>query len=343
MQEVWAAVEKFAPTTIPILLQGESGTGKELFARAIHVLSKRAQGPLVPVDCAAVPDSLWESEFFGYERGAFTGASQAKPGLFTLAHGGTLFLDEIGNLPLPLQAKLLRALQEGEVRPLGSKRSIHPDVRVVIASNADLTQMVSQGTFRADLYYRLSAVTILLPPLRRRGDIPLLIHHFMELYGKQYGKKVNMAAEAMNLLARYSWPGNCRELENVIHSALLLAQDCILPSHLPPTLREPKDREATERGAAEQKGEGEPVGPPSHLGASILPHKIDLQIAFQVNLQNGIDLKQVGTTVARKVEREIVKRVRSLTSSQTEMAALLKVDPKTLRAKLKAGGEDRDK
>lgn len=338
MQEVWVAVEKFAPTTISILLQGESGTGKELFARAIHVLGKRAQGPFVPVDCAAVPDSLWESEFFGYERGAFTGADQAKPGLFTLAHGGTLFLDEIGNLPLPLQTKLLRVLQEGEVRPLGSKRSIHPDVRVVAASNADLTQMVSQGTFRADLYYRLSAVTILLPPLRQREDIPLLTHHFMELYGKKYGKEVHIAAETVNLLARYSWPGNCRELENVIHSALLLAQDCILPAHLPPTLRgEPKDREAAEGGAAKQKGEGKPVGPPAHLGASIRPPKIDLQIAFQVDVQNGIDLKQVGTTVARKVEREIVKRVRSLTSSQTELAALLKVDPKTLRAKLKAG------
>lgn len=337
MQEVWAAVEKFAPTTIPILLQGESGTGKELFARAIHVLGKRAQGPFVPVDCAAVPDSLWESEFFGYERGAFTGANQAKPGLFTLAHGGTLFLDEIGNLPLPLQAKLLRALQEGEVRPLGSRRLIHPDVRVVAAANADLTQMVSQRTFRADLYYRLSAVTILLPPLRRRGDIPLLIHHFMELYGKQYGKEVNIAAETMNLLTHYSWPGNCRELENAIHSALLLAQDCILPAHLPPTLREPQDREAAERGAAEQKGAGEPGGPPAHLGASIRPPKIDLQIAFQVDLQNGIDLKQVGAAVARKIEGEIVQKVRSLALSQAEMAAFLKVDPKTLRAKLKTG------
>ena len=224
------------------------------------------------------------------------------------------------------------------MRPLGSRRPIHPDVRVVAASNADLTQMVSQRTFRADLYYRLSAVTILLPPLRRRGDIPLLIHHFMELYGKQYGKEVNIAAETMNLLTHYSWPGNCRELENAIHSALLLAQDCILPSHLPSTfLCEPKGREAAERGAAEQKGAGEPVGPPAHLGASIRPHKIALQIAFQVDVQNGIDLKQVGTTVARKVEREIVKRVRSLASSQTEMAALLKIDPKTLRAKLKAG------
>jgi len=330
MQEVWTAVEKFAPTAIPILLQGESGTGKELFARAIHALSKRAQGPFVPVDCAAIPDSLWESEFFGYEKGAFTGASQAKPGLFTLANGGTLFLDEIGNLPLSLQAKLLRVLQEGEVRPLGSRRPLHPDVRVVAASNADLTQMVSQGTFRADLYYRLSAVTILLPSLRRRGDLPPLIHHFMERYGKQYGKEVNIAAETMNLLTHYSWPGNCRELENVIHSAFLLAQDCILPSHLPPTLGEP-------RGRVEQKGEGGPMGSPLHPGAFILPHKIDLQIAFQVDVQNGIDLKQMGTTVAGKVEREIVKRVRSLASSQTEMAAFLKIDPKTLRARLKAG------
>jgi len=249
-------------------------------------------------------------------------------------------LDEIGNLPLPLQAKLLRALQEGEVRPLGSKRPLHPDVRVVAASNADLPQMISQGTFRRDLYYRLSAVTIPLPPLRRRGDIPLLIQHFMELYGREYGKEVNIAAESMNLLTHYSWPGNCRELENVVRSALLLAQDCILPSHLPPTFYEPQGREAGERDTAEQKGEGGLMGSPSHPSAALLPHTIDLQIAFQVDLHNGIDLKQVGTTVARKVEREIVKRVRSLTSSQTEMAAFLKVDPKTLRTKLKAGGED---
>lgn len=338
MREVWAAMERFAPTDIPILFQGESGTGKELFARAVHVLSKRAQGPFAPADCAAVPDSLWESEFFGYERGAFTGANQAKPGLFTLAHGGTLFLDEAGNLPLHLQAKLLRALQEGEVRPLGARRPVHPDVRVVAAANADLTQMVSQGTFRADLYYRLSAVTILLPPLREReGDIPLLVHHFVELYGKQYEKKVGIAPETMDLLTSYPWPGNCRELQNVVHSALLLAQDRILPHHLPAHLSQgAKKRRDGEAEKQRSKGAEEiAVTPaPQHLDSSA---QMGFQIAFQVDLQNGVDLKQVGAAIARKAEGEIAKRVRSLGLSQADVAALLKVDPKTLRARLRAG------
>jgi len=338
MQEVWAAVEKFAPTSISILLQGESGTGKELLARAIHVLSKRAQGPFVPVDCAAVPDSLWESEFFGYERGAFTGANQTKPGLFTLADGGTLFLDEVGNFPLPLQAKLLRVLQEREVRPLGAKRPVHPDVRVVAASNADLTQMVAQGSFRADLYYRLSAVTISLPPLRRRGDLPLLMQHFLELYGKQYGKHVHFTEETIQLLTRYAWPGNCRELENVIRSAVLLAENDILPHHLPAYLTQGGEVQES-WGAEERRSESNDLHPPLPPDPAALLPTMDIQVSLQVNLQSGIDLKQVGATVARTVEGEIVKRVRSLARSQAEMATLLKIDPKTLRARLKTGRE----
>jgi DNA-binding NtrC family response regulator len=339
MQGVWAAVEKFAPASISTLLQGESGTGKELFARAIHALSKRAQGPFVPVDCAAVPDSLWESEFFGYERGAFTGASQAKPGLFTLAHGGTLFLDEVGNLPLPLQAKLLRVLQEREVRPLGAKRSVHPDVRVVAASNADLTKMIAQGSFRADLYYRLSAVTISLPPLRSRGDLPLLIQHFLELYGKQCGKQVQLAEETLRFLTRYAWPGNCRELENVIRSAVLLAEHHILPHHLPAHLTQ--GGETPESHGTERQSESEALHPLLPPDPAVLLSKMDIQVSLQMDLQNGIDLKQVGTAVARTVEGEIVKRVRSQVRSQAEMATWLKIDPKTLRARLKTG-RDRD-
>lgn len=326
MQKVWDAVEKFAPTDIPIVLYGESGTGKELVARAIHALSKRAQGPFVPVDCAAVPESLWESEFFGYEKGAFTGAAHAKPGLFTLAHGGTLFLDEIGNLPLALQAKLLRALQEREVRPLGAKKPVACDVRVVAAANADLAQMAAHGTFRADLYYRLSAVTVSLPPLRRREDLPLLIRYFLDLYGRHYGKRVGISQEALALLTRYQWPGNCRELENVLRSSLLLAEREILPVHLPVHVQRNGEEGSPSRTAtADDHGDSRAAS----------QSQINVHIAVHINLEHGTDLKKIGTQVAQKVERAIIKKAQSFGMSQAEMASLFHIDPKTLRARLK--------
>ncbi|RMG52433.1 MAG: AAA family ATPase, partial [Acidobacteria bacterium] len=219
-----------------ILLRGESGTGKELLARAIHASSRRAHGPFVPIDCAALPETLLESELFGYEKGAFTGAHKTKRGLLELAHTGTVFLDEIGELPSSLQAKLLRTLQEREFRRLGGERIISVDIRLISSTNRDLEQEVAKGRFREDLYFRLKVVEIELPPLRARaGDIPLLAAHFLEKYRSQYQKPVRgLAPEVLEALQAYSWPGNVRELENTIERAVALAeQEMIQLSELP--------------------------------------------------------------------------------------------------------------
>lgn len=329
IRAVWALVERFAPTNLSLLLQGETGTGKELFARAIHTLSKRSATPFVPVDCAAVPDSLWESEFFGYEKGAFTGANQAKTGLFMQAHKGTLFLDEVGNLPLSLQAKLLRVLQEREVRPLGAKHPVRTDVRVVAASNANLCQQISEGTFRADLYYRLNQTTLYLPPLRdRQEDIPLVVRHFVELHSQEKGKQVTIAPQAMDLLTQYAWPGNCREVENVVRAALFLADEHLLPHHLPAYL---SDTTLEFRPHVRQASAVVSLPP------SPSPSSMDIQVSLQVNARNGIDLKQVGASIATQVEGEMVHKILALGLTQAEVAAFFKIDPKTLRAKLRAG------
>ncbi len=206
-----------------VLVQGESGTGKELVARAIHAASPRRDAPFVPVDCGALPETIIESELFGHERGAFTGATGA-PGLFRMADGGTLFLDEIGEIPPSVQAKLLRALQEKEVRPVGSSRTVPVDLRVISATHRDLTAMESEGRFRTDLYYRLNVVRIEIPPLRdRRQDIPLLAHHFIDKYRGVAGQAEGIEDDALALLADSDWPGNVRELENAIESAMALA------------------------------------------------------------------------------------------------------------------------
>jgi two-component system response regulator HydG len=207
-----------------VLLQGESGTGKEVVARAIHAASLRRERSFVPVDCGALPESIIESELFGHERGAFTGALGA-PGLFRIAHGGTLFLDEIGEIPPSVQAKLLRALQHKEVRPVGGASPAPVDIRVICATNRDLAEMVREGRFRADLFYRLNVVRIDLPPLRERtDDIPLLAHHFLKKHRRDPEGPRGFEPDAMALLARHSWPGNVRELENAIESALALAR-----------------------------------------------------------------------------------------------------------------------
>ena len=208
-----------------VLISGASGTGKELVARLIHRESERAEGPFVPVNCGAIPDTLLESEFFGYVRGAFTGADRDRGGLFEAAHGGTLFLDEVGELPTNLQVKLLRALQEGEVRRLGGSESRKVDVRVIAATNRDLESFVQQGDFREDLYYRLAVVPIHLPPLsRRKEEIPDLVYHFLERHRERLGVKVeSVSPEAMEALLGYPWPGNIRELENLLERVTVLA------------------------------------------------------------------------------------------------------------------------
>jgi two-component system, NtrC family, response regulator AtoC len=226
MQEIYTLVTRIADNNATVLLSGESGTGKEVLARAIHQQSNRGQRPFVAVNCAAIPAELLESELFGHEKGAFTGAIATKVGKFELATGGSLFLDEVGSMRLDLQAKILRALQEREIERVGGTRTIKIDVRVIAATNRDLKKAVEEATFREDLYYRLNVVPITLPPLRqRRDDIPLLVEHFTGKYNREFNRKVKgFSAGATAALYQYDWPGNVRELENVIERAVALAQ-----------------------------------------------------------------------------------------------------------------------
>src|SRR6059036_2232612 len=223
MQDVYKTIGRIAGTDVTVLLRGESGTGKELVARAIHHYSRRSGRPFVAVSCAAIPGTLLESEMFGHERGAFTDAKERRLGKFELAHGGTLYLDEIGDMPVDLQTKLLRALQERTMERVGGQESIAIDVRVLAATNRDLEALMKEGRFREDLYYRLNVVTVNLPPLReRRRDVPLLIEHFLAKYAGELGERA-VASEALDRLVGHDWPGNVRELENVIQRAMVMA------------------------------------------------------------------------------------------------------------------------
>jgi formate hydrogenlyase transcriptional activator len=224
LRRVWNSVEMVARTDSSVLIQGETGTGKELIAKAIHAESNRRSGPFVTVNCAAMPGGLLESELFGHERGAFTGAWAQTTGRFQRADGGTLFLDEIGDLPIELQPKLLRVLQEQEFERLGSARTIRVNVRVVAATNQDLARMVQDRLFRADLYYRLNVFPIALPPLRERSeDIPLLVQHFVRKFARRLGREIShIPNEVMDVLRLHEWPGNVRELQNVIERAVIM-------------------------------------------------------------------------------------------------------------------------
>ena len=240
MQAVYEQVAQVAPASTTVLVRGESGTGKELVAHAVHYSSPRAKKPFVKVSCAALPESLVESELFGYEPGAFTDARTQKKGRFELAQGGTIFLDEIGELTASTQVKLLRVLQEREIERLGGVQPIKVDVRVITASNKDLEAAVKDGTFREDLYYRLNVFAIFLPPLReRRTDIPLLADHFVEKHAAAHGKDMRrIATSAIDMLMSYHWPGNVRELENCVERAVLVCEGgAIHAHHLPPTLQ----------------------------------------------------------------------------------------------------------
>ncbi len=301
MQEVYDLIEKVAAQEVTVMIQGESGTGKEIVARAIHSLSARRDGPFIPVNCGAIAESLLESELFGHVRGAFTGAVTETKGLFRAAEGGTIFLDEIAEISHSLQVKLLRVLQEREVRPVGSDRSVKVDVRVVAATNRPLDEAIQDGTLRKDLFYRLNVVSIQLPPLRERAsDIPLLVQHFIEVFNERTGKDVcAISSEALEILARHSWPGNVRELENVVERTYALgAGPVITAKDLPPYL------------ASEPVG----TGPP----------------------ETGVPQRPVRL---RDLEVETILRVlRETGGNQVQAARLLGVDRKTIHRKLKKYG-----
>jgi len=225
MQEVYKRIGQYARSDATVLVRGESGTGKELVVEAIHQYSSRSGGPLVKINCAAIPETLLEAELFGHERGAFTHALHRRVGRFEEADGGSLFLDEVGDLPPALQAKLLRALQERSIERLGSNKPVHVDIRLIAATARDLERDVAEGRFREDLYYRLNVLTIRLPPLReRKQDIPALVGHFL----RRAGRRVSISAEAMQVLCGYEWPGNVRELENVVERAVALAHGGVI-------------------------------------------------------------------------------------------------------------------
>lgn len=308
IKHVWDLIRRFAPPDITILLQGETGTGKELFARAIHYMSLRSKGPFVPVDCSAFPESLLESELFGYEKGAFTGANRKRKGLFESANNGTLFLDEIGNLPPSFQAKLLRVIEDRNIIHLGADgyAPVPLNIRIIAATNIDLDEASKRGSFRPDLYYRISAATISLPSLRERyDDIPILVNYLLTKFSMEFQKQAGITAEALDLLNRYHWPGNIRELENVIRSAFFIADDYIQPSHLP--------REIIERKATELK--------------EVYCNSPDIKT-----------LRDAAEDAERQAILQIIKNKPFI--NKTELARLMKTDPKTLRSRLKRYGFD---
>jgi Nif-specific regulatory protein len=223
-----------------VLLRGESGTGKELVAKAVHFMSQRAKGPFIKFNCASIPEGLLESELFGHEKGAFTGAMTARKGRFELAEGGTIFLDEIGDLPLALQPKILRVLQEREFERVGGEKTVKVDVRLIAATSRNLEELVSEGKFREDIYYRLNVVPLFLPPLReRKEDIPLLVEYFMKKYNQENQKSVAIGPEVLDLFTKYDWPGNVRELENTIERMVVMARGKVVAaSELPLSIRD---------------------------------------------------------------------------------------------------------
>jgi len=307
IQQVIQQIEQVAESTFTILIQGETGTGKELVARAIHQLSTRREKPFIALDCGAIPDTLIESELFGYEKGAFTGADRRKEGHFELAEGGSLFLDEIVNLPMTTQSKLLRVLQERQVQVLGGRRAVPVDVRIIATSNVPLEREMRASRFRQDLYYRVTEFVITVPPLReRRDDILDLAKRFLAEASMELRRPVRgISAEAVQLLLRHSWPGNVRELRNVIRRAVLLSSNEIGLVHLLPL---------PVGGAAESSGESSP-------------------------LPTSPSMKQLAEMAAAEAERQAIRQaLRAARGNKTEAARILRTDYKTLHLKMKRYG-----
>jgi two-component system nitrogen regulation response regulator GlnG len=315
MLEACKAIGRVSGKDVPVLITGESGTGKELAARAVYQHSSRAMAPYLAVNCAAIPESLLESEFFGHEKGAFTGADRRRVGKFEQCTGGTILLDEIGDMPLALQGKILRLLQEQTFQRVGGSDSVHTDVRVLAATHRDLRSLVAEGKFRADLFYRLAVVTIHLPPLRERAeDVPILVRHLLARYNREFGKDVReIEPEAMARLRAYSWPGNIRELQSALKQALLRASGTVLLSRFLPDLLS--------------------VPASSTVGAPVLD--LEAFIGRQLTRDSG--------DLYAKTHREVDRLLFTLVLDQTggnyrEAAKLLGIARQTLRTKLRAIG-----
>jgi two-component system response regulator AtoC len=300
IQDVLRMISRLQDTRTPVLIFGESGTGKELVARAIHFRGSLAQTPFVAVDCGSLVPTLMESELFGYEKGAFTGAIKSKAGLFQAANGGTIFLDEIGELPLEMQAKLLRVLQEKEVRPVGSNERVSTDVRVIAATNRDLEAAYRNGTFRKDLYFRLNVVTVHIPSLReRRSDIPMLVHHFLDRFAP--GENVQVTSAAMKSLLQYDWPGNVRELENCVSRAVTLGDRHMIDiSDLPPAIR---SEQASADGSSAAPAEAAAI---STMALAEMERMTILRVFEQARGDKALAGKMLGisrATLYRKLKR----------------------------------------
>jgi two-component system nitrogen regulation response regulator GlnG len=315
MREVYKAIGRVAAQNVPVLITGESGTGKELVARAVYQHSPRAKAPFLALNCAAIPETLLESELFGHEKGAFTGADRRRIGKFEQVSGGTLFLDEVGDMPLALQAKILRLLQEQAFERVGGNETVQTDVRLIAATHRDLKVWTAEGKFRPDLYYRLGVFTIHLPPLRERGDdLPLLVRHYVRRFSRELGREVReVAPEALGRLGNYPWPGNIRELQSVLKQALLHASGtALLPVFLPEL----------------------PVGQ-SEDATGVAPGA-DLSLEAFVRQRLGPDARDLYADTHRQVDRLLLPRVLEYTGgNQNQAARLLGIARQTLRMKLR--------
>jgi two-component system nitrogen regulation response regulator GlnG len=316
LQEAYKAIGRVADQSFPVLITGESGTGKELVARAVYQHSPRAKAPFLALNCAAIPENLLESELFGHEKGAFTSADRRRIGKFEQCNGGTIFLDEIGDMPLSLQAKVLRLVQEQAFERVGGNETIRTDVRLIAATHRDLKAWSAEGKFRADLYYRLSVFTIPLPPLRERGDdLPLLVRHYVRRFSRELGREVRQVApEALERLRRYSWPGNIRELQSVLKQALLQASGAVLlPAFLPESLGGPGEVARTPRTGEEPGGE-----------------------TFVIRQRLASDVRDLYAETHRQLDRLLLARVLEFTrGNQQQAALLLGIARQTLRLKLR--------
>jgi two-component system response regulator AtoC len=336
MAEVRDLIERVSDTDVTVLIRGESGTGKELVARALHERSLRRERPFVKVNCAALPTELLESELFGFEKGAFTGAIQHKPGKFEFANHGTMFLDEIGDMSAPLQAKLLQVLQDGEFSRLGGKSDVQVDVRVITATNRDLETAVAEGTFREDLYFRLNVVTITMPPLReRREEIPLLTDHFLKKYSVQYNKPLNaVGPELGRRFMEYEWPGNVRQLENMIKRMVVLGSEAPILHELQQTAHQVYFRSP--------QPAPRPVTAPPPAPVFVAAPPPPAPAAAPPSGDGSVSLKDIARTAAREAERELILRMLTRTRwNRKEAAEILGISYKALLYKIKENGLDK--